>query len=146
MREEIRSFEMIIWEKELLSTTLTWQLDETKNSLKMTEHEYKTKINQMSHEEKERQTLERREKSYLQKEMEEMEQKCLETEMKRRTEVEVCQWEYDWLQKENTMIKEEKHMLEIKLNDMQWELGDLWVRNASSTEEHGMIEKEFRKL
>ena len=100
----------------------------------------------MSHEEKERQTLERREKSYLQKEMEEMEQKCLETEMKRRTEVEVCQWEYDWLQKENTMIKEEKHMLEIKLNDMQWELGDLWVRTASSTEEHGMIEKEFRKL
>lgn len=57
----------------------------------MTEHEFKTKINQMSHEEKERQTLERREKSYLQKEMEEMEQKCLETEMKRRTEVEVCQ-------------------------------------------------------
>lgn len=90
MREEIRSFEMILREKEMLSTTLTWQLDEVWNELRMREHEFKSKISQMANEEKERQTLERWEKSYLQKEMEEMEQKCLEIEMKRRTEVEMC--------------------------------------------------------
>lgn len=65
MREEIRSFEMINREKELLSTTLTRQLDEVRNELKMREHEFKIKINSMANEEKERQTLERREKSYL---------------------------------------------------------------------------------
>jgi hypothetical protein len=65
MREEIRSFEMIIREKELLSTALTRQLDELRNENKIKEHDIKSKISQMSNEEKERQTLERREKSYL---------------------------------------------------------------------------------
>jgi len=39
--------------------------------------------------------LERKEKSYLQREMEEMEEKMLQVELRRKAEVEACQAEYD---------------------------------------------------
>jgi len=44
------------------------------------------------------------------------------------------------------MLKEEKHMLTLKLSDLQRELGDIKVRTVTQNEEHDHLEKEFRKL
>ena len=88
--EELKSSLLILREKDTLIQNLTWQVDETKITLRSREQDLKNEIRNIVSSDRERQALDWKEKGSLQKEMEELEQKCVLIEQRRVAEVAVC--------------------------------------------------------
>ena len=78
--------------------------------------------------------------------MEDLEEKCLEVEQRRRAEVESCQKEYERLRKETHILKEEKQMMGGKVRDMEHEMMEVRVKSGTTNDEHDMMVNEFRKI
>jgi chromosome segregation ATPase len=95
--------------------------------------------------EKERNLMELKEKSKLQKELETLEKNYIELEQNKKHENLTHNTEIERLQKEVATLKEEKAAMNSKINQMQLDLDKLQRNYESKCDRYDLLEKDFKQ-
>ena len=107
---EKNSILSILKEKEIMLDSMKRQLNEVKEELHNREQELDLTLRRNSEDDRDRGTMERKEKSRLQKELEILEHNYIELEQQRKADIMQQQTEYETLQKQHRVVHEERNI------------------------------------
>ena len=136
----------VMKEKEIMIDSLRRQLSQTKEDLHLKEQELDNYMRRAVVEDKDKNMIERKEKTRIHKELETLEKNYMELSHSRKADLQIKQNEIDNLNKVLAQYEESKQKINQQVDLFENEIRELKKKLVVKSDQFDVLEKEYSKL